>query len=747
MDFEILKAVGTTNERLREILTSYRPDDYNELSDEEKKAVDLKVEARERLQKRFQGKLLEHVNFSLRNHYLYSAVDLAWDSVPIHPNAYPLILYAQGKIKKEACAKSLSELGCANQFVKKDDQGVVLDIDLPKFWEVSVNLVRSFVTRRHAAQSNKYNNLWPHYKYEPRGTSPVAKLRSDLVSQRMDIMADDYDFKHHESQVMRDMLLYGHTVDFPRAAWERDREWVKAVVADEMEGEEVKFESRITREGLVFVNPHPTRVYWDNAYPLSSINSDTGCEYIGFWDVKRWKDVSKNPHYFNRSRVTYSSGVVSLFDLYAAYWSQAYCQIKAPPAVTDLAGWNDRKSNVGLYGSDLEDTSVFVAEHFDRIIPKEYGIGDYPYPVWIRFTLAGEDTPIDAEIYPSRPAAYCGLNESDSRQVNLSFAHEIMPYQDQMTNLQSQMLMVAKNAQMKFVLIDIDTVDGKNLEEVRKTLKGDAYYVKPIGVEFSGTKLRELGINQVNPVRVVETADVAQQINVLFQAMVQLVGTVERLTAMSPNESGQPAPREISATEVNEISATTTTVYSFISDAIDEYRAAKKRICFESWMACGSNNLRLPSLERYSEEVVKAAGFEIEDTGEEGYFDETTPRDVRNRTVIGSKTKLLYDYIFTSRDGSERPSNTQAANVLVQMLAGVVGKNSQVLQSMGKEKLFELINEIVRLSSNYDLKLGLTEGEPNSFAQAMPEEAAAVPNGNPKPEGRIGGGMIGSMGR
>lgn len=728
VDFDILDSVGTTNERLREVLTAVRPENYDSLSLDEQKEITVKVDARARLEKEFRGKLLEHVTLSLKNHYLYSAVDLAWSAPPITPGNYPLILYAQGKIKATACAKQLADLKCGDEFVKKDEKGQVIDIDLPKFFEVSVNLVRSMVLRRLAAQSNKYNNLYPHFRYDPRGTSTMAKMRADMVSQRMDIMADDYDYKHHEVQVARDTLLYAHSVDFPRSAWERDKEWVRkqnpSDLPDEASDAPIEYETKIAREGVVFVNPHPSRVFWDNASPLSSINADIGSEYLGFWDIKRWGEVKNNPQYFNREKVAYSNGMFDLISVYQNYFEQYHCTIKAPEPIASLSSFNDRKNNIGVYGSEMEDTSIFVTEFFKKMVPKEYGIGNYPYPIWCRFTLAGDSTPVYSEIYPSRPACYMGLNENDSCQVNLSFAMQLMPYQDQMSNLFSQLLMVCKNSQLKIVLIDTDLLTPESLKEVLSSLKSENYYERPIGVTYSGNTSREMGFNvERTPVRIMETAERGQVIQILFQAMAQLLSTVERLESMSPNESGQPNPREVTATEVNSISNTTMGVYSFISDAIDEYRAAKKRICFESWMACGANEIRLPVLGRYSDEVVKKAGFTSAKDDDEGYFDSNTPRNPRTRTVIGSKNKLLYDYIFTNRDGAERPSNSAAAQVLVQLLSGVIAPDPEVRQAIGKEKLFELINETVRLTSNFDLGLELREGEPNSFQPAMPEGA------------------------
>src|ERR1051325_7761087 len=166
---------------------------------------------------------MEHINFSLKNYQFYSAVDLAWEPPPLASKIHPLVLYAQNRIDMGACASQLATLKCADEFVKKDEKGNVVGIDPPRFFDVSINLVRSMITRRLAAQSNKYNNLFPYFKYESRSTSQVGKLRADIMSQRTDIMADQFGYRHHDTQVDRDMMMYSCCIDFVRCAWEKDK--------------------------------------------------------------------------------------------------------------------------------------------------------------------------------------------------------------------------------------------------------------------------------------------------------------------------------------------------------------------------------------------------------------------------------------------------------------------------------------------------------------------------------------------
>jgi hypothetical protein len=177
---------------------------------------------------------------------------------------------------------------------------------------------------------------------------------------------------------------------------------------------------------------------------------------------------------------------------------------------------------------------------------------------------------------------------------------------------------------------------------------------------------------------------------------------------MSPHEQGQAATHEISATESMQISNTTDNVYDFISEAVDEGRAAMKRICFESLIACGDGDVELPVANRYTQSTIEKAGFTIKDA------DSDDP--VAYRTVMGDKVDLVHDYIFTTRDGGDRPAGQQSATVLVQLIQSIGSLQPEmqnaVLSAMGKEKLFELLNEIFRMTdAGVDLKLEVKPGD------------------------------------
>jgi hypothetical protein len=695
-----LEKTGTTNKALREIFTA-KPAAVD-ATEEDKKLCEARCKLRKTFEDRINNRLMEHINFSLKNYQFYSAVDLAWEPPPLSNKIYPLVLYGQNRIDTATCANQLRDLKCADEFVKKDEKGNITGIDLPRFFDVSINLVRSMVTRRLAAQSNKYNNLFPYFKYESRSTSQVGKLRADIMSQRADIMADQFDYRHTDVQAYRDGLMYGHTVDFVRCAWERDMHWAEKKKAPE-DKSKPEFEAVVTREGLAWVKPHPSRVFCDNAYTLASLNSDSGCEYIGFWDVARFGSIHNNPLYFNRTEVGYNQVYLSLFQTYAQYFSQYYTTI-TPPAVPatflDVTAGNDRKNLIGYYSGEQNDTSVVIANYYEKLIPSEWGFGSYPYPVWVRFVVAGWDTIIYAEILPSTPGAVLSYNEKDDRQLNLGVGHELLAWQDHMTNLVSYLLLALTGDNQKILVLDIDVLSPEQRTEFRKRAHGKKWRSEITVLEISRAKLEELHLKVGDIISLIETKS-STQITLVMEAMLRLMSLMERVMALSPQEQGQPAPREISATETNLIAGTTESVYNFISDALDEFRAAKKKIIYESYMFHGEQNFRVPVIARYSKEVIAKAGLQIEDMDEE----EATQAFGRyTGTIIGAKGRLEHEFIFTSRDGAERASNTQAAATLGELLKSILPIPA-VQESLTKNQLAGIINELSRLSGAYDLKL------------------------------------------
>jgi hypothetical protein len=170
-------------------------------------------------------------------------------------------------------------------FCEYGDEGQLKSVNALRLYEVSINLIRSYVTRRVAAQSHRFSNLYPYFKYEPRSTQLADKLRADVLSQRVEMMVDQFGYRHQFEQIIRQMFMYGHSVAFPDASWTEDIQWKMS--KDDITGED-RMESHVEKSGVRFVTPHPTRVIRDTSKPLHDVNNNHGPEWIGFWDIVRY---------------------------------------------------------------------------------------------------------------------------------------------------------------------------------------------------------------------------------------------------------------------------------------------------------------------------------------------------------------------------------------------------------------------------------------------------------------------------
>jgi hypothetical protein len=729
IDFEILKDYGTTDDRLREFFTAVEPTPAQEakMTAEELRIRRRDVKKRAEFEKWLSGLLQEHIVFSLSNHSKYAAVDMAWDSMPVNNCVVPLMQYAQGRIDLAKAESWVKDLPNGSNYLRKNEKGEVIGVDMPKFFEVNINLLRSVITRRRAAQVQKYDRLWPYFKYEPRDQTQVGKLRADMVSQRMDIMADQYGYRHFISQSILHMLLYSKCVAFPRAHWEREISLEKQAGGLRDEKGKLLTKTRVVKEGISWVAPHPSRVFYDNNYPITSLNDDVGCEYVGFWDVTRWGDIANNGDYFNRKKVSYTSGMCDWFSTYWAYFNQYFTTI-IPPSLPQARGdnvnfTNDRKNQVGLFTGQMEQISTIFTHLWVKVRPQNWGWGKYPHPVWVHLKVAGDATVVYAKIVPTCPAAVFSYNENDSRLFNISLAHELMPFQDQLTNLTSQMLEVIKQDLFSVCVLNTDAFpddeNGKRAKaEFEAVMQSKATYTSMQMLEVSFNKMAQLGLNVEKAFTVVRSTP-NTHIDNIFKAITELLNMADRLTVMSPHEQGQTASHEISATESHEIATSTDTVYDFISTGVDEGRAAMKRVCFDSLIACGTNEVELTVANRYPESIVKEAGFEVHPDAlidSSGYT-----------KVMGDKMNLVHEFIFTSRDGGDRPAGAQAAQTLVQLIQaiGSLEPNIQqtVLAAMGKAKVLEIFNQIFHnIDCGVDLKLELKPGESDELLMSQDEQ-------------------------
>lgn len=743
---KVLAKYGCTKERLRKIFTAPSAGQFPDQGDAPgmtenptKKYTDGEI--RGRFEARIRSRLLDGITNNFKSSRPFQAVDIAWDAPPIQQQTLPLMLYAMGKIDVQGlCDCLVRDCGAATatKFFTKNPESGKIELNIPRLSEINIDLMRSYITRRLAAMDGLWANLWPLWRYDPRGADPAAQLRADVLTQRVDIIADSYNYRHFGSQCRRDMLLYGRSVAFAQTAWDRAVSWQFKRTNTGEDGEEV--ESVVEREGVRFVNPHPSRVFSDLSAPLPNLNTDTGPKWVGYWDITRYGNLKdSSDDYFNLDRIFISSAWFALANQYADFLQYYFdpCVLLWPDPTSFSQGLsNDRSAHVGLYTAIWKDRGVLITQYYEKINPKQEGIGDYDGDVWLRLVVAGDYTVIHAEFMPSIPAAVGAINWNDSRLANQSMGMALLGFQDQASNIMSHMLQQIRQSLVMLMLIDKDSLE----EPIRKKLMENAgnkeWWIDPQILVYSATKLREMNIqNPKEAFQIIQT----QMSNVIsngLAALGQLLNLADRLLVLSPNELGQPNPREVSSREVQEISTSVQSVYSFINQGPREQTAAMKKLVFEALMCCGTDRISVPVEGRYTLEVIRAAGFEVGPQYAKKVDLQVLPSKA---PILGSLRNLDYEYYFDSRDGSERVLNTQGAQVIMQTLQMAL-QTPGVAQAMGAENIFDAINLIIRMSgAPWNFQISPTVGQEQ---QPVGEPAQPPGGAQPAPQGQPGAADI-----
>jgi hypothetical protein len=752
IDPEVLKQAGLTQERLKEIFTAdpeglsdgapvSTPDQKPAFGEEGEQADPASQVAtypkdprpgqiRKFFEDRIAARLDEGIERSMAAFRVYQAADLAMDGPIISRVQVPLQLLAQGYINVDSCAKEIEALSpeLSSELFERDAKGSVIKVNTPKLWEISHNLVHSLVTRRVASVSTPIRQRHPLMKYDSRTGAKTGQLKADLMTQFAEKMSDDYGYRHEVEQIARRVSLYTHHIEFISRPWDVAKAKLRVrkpkTGADGVGGSDYETKEVILKEGLEFVGPHPRQVFWDTEQPLAKINQDLGPSYIGYWDMSRIGSVRTNPDFWNRDQIEYDGGTWDLMTGNRSYFEMYYKQAIAVAYDESrrISLGNDRLANIGKLSQAPDDTPITFAYYFEKLNPKQWGIADYDYDVWIRFIVAGNRTVVWADVCGCTPAIYYGFNEDDSKVLSPSFATAVIPYQDQISNFLSQLLEIQHQGLLRLYSMNVDGMTKEQIEEVENALQAKQYtQARSIILKYSAEAMRNMGVEPARQhaerVKAVEIST-SEKTSEIFRSIMNLLSMAERLLFFSPQELGQVAPREISATEANIVNNTTLGIRDFHSIGLEEGFDAKKRIIHEAACAFASDTFELPTLSSYSRATVQAAGFTIVGIDSDG--DYQTAKSGRF-TLAGTVQDLVHNYSFTSRDGTERVPSQAVAQASVQLL-DVIGKYPMLAQAMSVEQGTDLINGVSR-TLGLNVVLRVPEGvDPMSPLSGNPQE-------------------------
>jgi len=555
-------------------------------------------------------------------------------------------------------------------------------INLPVFTNIFIPLVIAYVTIRWAKLFNE-RDLVPLLKYEPVQFTKENRARCEILTQLVQRQSTQFDYKADLRQHILQTLHYGFCIEFPREAW----------FVENQEDESGK--EKIVREGLRFNLPHPSRVYYDLYHRLSTLNSNTGCEYAGYWELCRYGSIKDHPLYWNKDKISFGS--MGWFDIGTSdFLEQVFpCQMKFPDLTKRGIGGTgplDRESELGstYYNTNDYDAAALKTQHFQRIIPKEHGLGTYEYPVWFRFVMASDNAVLYAEplAFDKLPVSAYDADFNKSRFNSLAL--EALPFQDHIGNLFSQWIAAVRENLRNPVFYDKDKVPEEAVKELRnlgnKTFSGRLY------IPFSATERYRLNEYQREAFFTPQlthhnTAELAALISGVLDML-------ERVLQFSSQELGQPASHEQSATESRIIQQYVSNRVQLTGSFIDDAVYAKKCMIYDATMAHADDSITVgvsssfAATEAEFKKLMDKLGFTIQDEG----MDPNDPDPMR--TVKGSKSQLQLETFASTRDAATRIDNPAIADAMSKIFLAIAN-NPVLIQSIGPVQLVELLNQIV----------------------------------------------------
>lgn len=557
----------------------------------------------------------------------------------------------------------------------------------PIFTNVSVPLVPSYVKKR-AARITNARNLTPHLKYEPLIDTPTNRGRCDILTGRIETMDSQMGYRDVERQCILKSLMYGWQLQFIQEDWYKE----------EQEDDDGKV--FIDKEGVRYHLPHPTRTYYDAAHPLATLHSDTGCSFLGYWRVLRYGALVSNKRLWNVDSMKLPS--LDYRKTNGAFFSTVYpCRIQFPRACPQwgrIQEGMDRETaleDARVYTSDWEDAGVVFTNHYERLIPSECGLGDYDYPVWFAFVIANADTVLHCVPLPDTPAIYWPYDPDESRTLNPSLALEVLPFQEEVSNLLNQLLFSVYQNLNNLVLMDENVFDE---EEIRRIERGsdDEQMVKGIKIKrVDGKYLSKLrgnmrsGSGQMPRVEDLVTTVRFPQLdtNGCLMGISTVLNLMERVLGMSAQEVAAQATHEQSRAEIVAIGSSTTSSLAYTAASYDRARDSWKRQLFSYLMAYGEDDIYAYITPRpeLTPELLKKIDVTIEE--------DTEPHTEHKLKVKAKKSTLLQlEYFASTKDGTERTNHPEIAQAMMQFLSAVLA-NPMMASALGPSQAVLLINK------------------------------------------------------
>lgn len=684
------------------------------------------------------NKLVDHIKNRIRGgrdenfekYPIYRALDLAWESAFNQITPTLLASLCDKNVSEQSVLDTLKayniDLNDVVQTVKDPKTGKdIQKISVPAFFAITVPLVMAYVKIRWAKLSNDKRNI-PLFKFDPIISDAISRLRGEVITSTIEVQSNQYGYFDVMKQCIYRMLHYAECWQFPVEEWHCEyAELPESAVGEDKQFQEVDDEELqkdaehgkvvITKEGLRYHLPHPSRTYFDRSFFPSTANSDTGVSYAGYWKIITFAEILRNKDkYWNIEQIDYND----FFSWFVkrksdTYWANALrgCTINFPGEEVVSRGTLDAEAHIARYYSGSEaDRPILVTEHFEKLVPKDWDLGDYPFPIWMRFSLAADDTLIYAAPVGYRPTTWWGYDFAEGRTHNASMSLEVLPFQDQYSNLFAQHLLTIRQNLANATLVDTDILNEEDIKKLDNF--GEKMWRKINLIRTSFKKMfekqRVTQATGLNPM--IHMKFPFQDANGILQGMRMTIDMLERILVMSAQEVGQAASHEQTREELRHIQTNTTTRVVFTAVAVDIAIDAWKKQLYDAKMAYGSKSfyaqVPMDTATQMDAKKMEKLGF----TYKSDYDKESKKVVVK----VNDKTAIQYESFVSSREGDDRVNDVETGKNII-MLLTQIANNPAMFAAIGADQMIMWINYATRfLGFPRDFKL-INTGQTQDF--------------------------------
>lgn len=638
-------------------------------------------------------------NTSSPDYRVFLAIDRTLDS-PFFAQSYSLFTgLLQNKWDSKKVLSTLQEWGMGQWIKRRCGCGggctnlnsctlVEKVADIPTFFEVDFPIALAYKRIRVARLYND-RNLTPLLPYYPLVNTPEERLRCQLLTQRVQIQGQQMNHKAVLRQLIDQSTGYGTCVLFPREAWYADEQPTEETKGT---GKKQKRVKRTVKEGIRYEHPHPSRMYYDLAYPAYTLNSDTGCQHAGYWSLVRYGDVMENSEYWNTKDITYGADSFRITDTNRIFFETVYPCTMQFPSCDGERGRTDREERLQTYTRAEKDKALLLTNHFERLNPmRDLGLKNkdgegYDGDVWFRFNVAANETVIFAEPLAYRPTVWSGYDADANRYRNPSIVLETIPAQDMIHNLFSQAILQAKNNLANVSFVNTDAISDTYIEQIENL--GEKVYRRPILIPFSRHESRSMAEEKQDAIIPLQLQ--RMPINDLLVLVKGILDLLDRTLVMSSQELAADATHEISATESTQKAQSTSTRLTYTGSYIDDAIYAWQVQLHDAGMAHWDDEIFAEVAlqeEATDKKALEKLGFKIESLNEND----------RTAGVRGSKKSLDVTQFTVRRDAADRIKNVQVAAQMVQLFQAF-SQNPILIQAIGTGQVVKVFNEIASIA-------------------------------------------------